>query len=272
MLQWFAAKGGQMTCATKNLIIHLQWFEDAPLATVVEEPLPASPIGGRQSLPSPVISSRRSSLAFRPEGSPTTPTTPLKSPGQINGSNRPSISHRGSSLKAPRDYDVMAVKPRIIAVLDTPDVAVGAVDPQKRRVATSTRFSSRLGADRRIFVSTFTDRDISQLPPTADETSQTVGFSSGSDDSVTPIVGAWSALADEPSESEDGFRASPSIPSGFKGLATPGMNPMVMTLTHEEVVVGCTDGTIYSMSFVGYGYKSQPKTPSDEEYEQDYSE
>ena len=42
--------------------------------------------------------------------------------------------------------------PRLDAVLETPDVSCGAVDPTKRRVVTSTRFSSRLGADRRVRV------------------------------------------------------------------------------------------------------------------------
>lgn len=40
--------------------------------------------------------------------------------------------------------------PKLDAVLETPDVSCGAVDPQKRRVVTATRFSSRLGADRRV--------------------------------------------------------------------------------------------------------------------------
>ncbi|KAF8492278.1 hypothetical protein JB92DRAFT_1241853 [Gautieria morchelliformis] len=38
---------------------------------------------------------------------------------------------------------------RIVAVIETPDIAVGAVGPRKRRVMTATRFSSRAGADRR---------------------------------------------------------------------------------------------------------------------------
>ena len=34
------------------------------------------------------------------------------------------------------------------------------------------------------------------------------------------------------------------LPNKFAGLATPEKNPMSMQLTHEEVVVGCADGTI----------------------------
>lgn len=44
----------------------------------------------------------------------------------------------------------MTAPPKIVAVVETPDVAVGTVDPRKRRVVTATRFSSRSGADRRV--------------------------------------------------------------------------------------------------------------------------
>lgn len=134
-------------CATKNLIIHVEWTE--PKTQFTAEPsspiTPSTPLTGRLALTSPVVSSRRPSSAAYGRM-----TTPLKSSGQANGAGRPSLSTRTSSIKAPRDLDAMAVKPRIIAVLETPDVSVGAVDPRKRRVATSTRFSSRLGADRRV--------------------------------------------------------------------------------------------------------------------------
>ena len=33
---------------------------------------------------------------------------------------------------------------------------------------------------------------------------------------------------------------------------------MSMALSHEEVVVGCADGTIYVMSFVGWEYGRPP--------------
>jgi pyrimidine and pyridine-specific 5'-nucleotidase len=44
----------------------------------------------------------------------------------------------------------LTAPPKIVAIVETPDVAVGAVDPRKRRVVTATRFSSRAGADRRV--------------------------------------------------------------------------------------------------------------------------
>ena len=67
--------------------------------------------------------------------------------------------------------------------------------------------------------------------------------------SITPLSGVWGALA----QVEEGVSASTwnpmkgiygNVPAKFHGLATPAMNPMSMQLTHEEVVVGCADGTI----------------------------
>ena len=45
---------------------------------------------------------------------------------------------------------VLTAPPKLVAVIDTPDLAVGAVDASKRRVVTATRFSSRIGADRTV--------------------------------------------------------------------------------------------------------------------------
>jgi len=45
---------------------------------------------------------------------------------------------------------ILTAPPKLVAIVETPDVAVGAVDPKKRRVVTATRFSSRAGADRRV--------------------------------------------------------------------------------------------------------------------------
>jgi len=55
-----------------------------------------------------------------------------------------------------------------------------------------------------------------------------------------------------------------TLPSKFTGLATPEKNPMSMQLSHEEVVVGCADGTIYVMNFVGHGYQKERSTQLDD--------
>lgn len=47
---------------------------------------------------------------------------------------------------------VLAAPPRIVSVIETPDVAVGVMDPRKRRVVTATRFSTRAGADKKVKV------------------------------------------------------------------------------------------------------------------------
>lgn len=80
---------------------------------------------------------------------PRTPTTP----GMVSPSPR-----TGTPLASPLfpirygRAAILTAPPKIIAIVETPDVAVGAVDPRKRRVVTATRFSSRAGADRRVSI------------------------------------------------------------------------------------------------------------------------
>ena len=45
---------------------------------------------------------------------------------------------------------LLTAPPKLVGVVETPDVAVGAVDPRKRRVVTATRFSTRSGANRTV--------------------------------------------------------------------------------------------------------------------------
>jgi hypothetical protein len=68
---------------------------------------------------------------------------------------------------------------------------------------------------------------------------------------LEPLGGVWEALAVHDDEDPDAVSDLASIegvagdfPANFKGLATPAMNPMSFALSHEEVVVGCADGTI----------------------------
>ena len=65
-------------------------------------------------------------------------------PGSAAGSN-----HGGFPFRFGRAA-VLTAPPKLVAVIDTPDLAVGAVDASKRRVVTATRFSSRIGADRTV--------------------------------------------------------------------------------------------------------------------------
>jgi pyrimidine and pyridine-specific 5'-nucleotidase len=72
-----------------------------------------------------------------------------RTPGTPNSPGGPVLGSPGSAARFGRAA-ILTAPPRLIAIIETPDVAVGAVDPRKRRVVTATRFSSRAGADRRV--------------------------------------------------------------------------------------------------------------------------
>ncbi|KIM43807.1 hypothetical protein M413DRAFT_443693, partial [Hebeloma cylindrosporum] len=181
VLQWFAAKGTQMTCATKSVILHLQWQEgestpivatsltaNSPVSLTSSQGPPRTRTGSVLGRSTSSISTphRRISLAAPSQSmsssfnksrlsvsGPRTPTTPL-TPSPRNSTPAPGAFPirygRATILTAP---------PKLVAIVETPDVVVGAVDPRKRRVVTATRFSSRAGADRRIFMSTHQDKE-----------------------------------------------------------------------------------------------------------------
>ncbi|KAJ7779175.1 hypothetical protein B0H16DRAFT_1300302 [Mycena metata] len=322
MLQWFAAKGTQMTCATKSVILHLQWQEgegepeSAAPPTILKPdseekentdeamlksptPLPAkartrtiSTRGGSERRLSASVSNSTStglglatstssrlssstgpgaklslstnkgrlSLGSIASGSrtPTTPSTRTGTPVSGARTRTPASSvsgtGTGSGVHFPVRYGraaILTAPPKIVGVVETPDVAVGAVDPRKRRVVTATRFSSRAGADRRIFMSTHEDKESEGQNAAAAAVLRT-GTPVEFDLAATPLVGVWGALALPPYGDTRGLKSA--LPPKFTGLATPEKNPMSMALSHEEVVVGCADGSIYVMSFSGYDY------------------
>ncbi|KAF8347588.1 hypothetical protein F5887DRAFT_956525 [Amanita rubescens] len=317
MLQWFAAKGTQMTCATKSVILHLQWQEDEEGKP---SPTPTSSAPPSAISQSPLLSASLNLGTGRPRHSIA--RAPSVSGGSVAGSTKgrlslntsfgyggrasigggaltqsPTLTRSGtpagslaasttSTLNGANGFSVLfgraailTAPPKLVAVVETPDVAVGAVDPRKRRVVTATRFSSRAGADRRIFVSTHEDRQFRVSSEVDGGSNDEMvgddrvvdGLSSVDVDSnVTPLAGAWSALAG-PDFEDGGLTATKvkgllgTLPKKFQGLAVPEKNPMSMQLSHEEVVVGCADGTIYVMNFVGYEYKTT-KRDVDEEY------
>jgi pyrimidine and pyridine-specific 5'-nucleotidase len=63
------------------------------------------------------------------------------------------------------------------------------------------------------------------------------------DTAATDMKGAWATLA-VPEDIQDRLASQLLLPKGFPGLASPAMNPMSMALSHEEIVVGCADGSI----------------------------
>ncbi|KAJ3915399.1 hypothetical protein F5877DRAFT_48654 [Lentinula edodes] len=352
MLQWFAAKGSQMTCATKSVILHLQWQEDSESAPgmevngnntngkskepslTVKSPLTPSAASLKSPTRSPSVLSLASSTHAAQNQTPTRSRTSSSfsrstSSSSITGSGRLSVSGRrtpstplspnsrtvtpttasslGSSMMSAGGLGASVVRfgqraailtapPKLVALVETPDVAVGAVDPRKKRVVTATRFSSRVGADRRIFMSIHQDKPgktkkSSRANGDAEDDDDDDGEDSDSDlhhiitgtkftesstgekyvpysgvdidTNCTPVTGAWAALAD--AESIPRLNGNGpvgkvrgligSLPPKFGGLAMPEKNPMSMQMSHEEVVVGCADGTIYVMNFVGYEYQ-----------------
>ncbi|THG93814.1 hypothetical protein EW145_g8272, partial [Phellinidium pouzarii] len=71
MLQWFAAKGTQMTCATKSVILHLQWTESekkpeeivaSPTDVESISPLPMRPNGNGLTPPPSIANKSRLSM------------------------------------------------------------------------------------------------------------------------------------------------------------------------------------------------------------------
>ncbi|KAF4607291.1 hypothetical protein EYR38_001352 [Pleurotus pulmonarius] len=374
MLQWFAAKGSQITCATKAVIMHLQWQETtdtalptakgtgakptsesllSPASLTPTTPAASAKPGQLQRTPS-ALSTSTSKSRFKPRSSvpmtadnsfidpndienmsvttstrqarsktvpslarstssistpprrislntstlgpngntpnmskgrlslnvpPRTPTTPLLSPTALRSATPLSASMAKPQSMLFGRAAVLTAPPKIVGIVETPDIAVGAVDPRKRRVVTATRFSSRLGADRRIFITTHQDRDESGLAGVGDgsddgssdeeptvlqkrdipqrSASHASAPSVDIDTDVTPLTGAWAALAGEVNSSGGIPGLLGPLPNKFSGLATPEKNPMSMQLSHEEVVVGCADGTIYVMNFMGYEYKKE---------------
>ncbi|KAG6895906.1 hypothetical protein C0992_011693 [Termitomyces sp. T32_za158] len=202
--------------------------------------------------------------------------------GMGNGALSPS-SRAGTPLFSVRygRAAILTAPPKIVAVVETPtDVAVGAVDPRKRRVVTATRFSSRAGADRR-------DREVvSRDGAVKDGEAEKEGENENEKDEIkadasvlrnsTPpveidtdvrvLTGAWAALA-QPDHLRIGAGIKGlqgALPHKFGGLATPEKNPMSMQLSHEEVVVGSDDGLDSVMNFVGHEYKREREPAIDE--------
>ena len=169
------------------MILHLQWNEgdekqekQNSLSTSPTELEPnksiASPstpsASGRSSIPPPsalknrpnVLSRSSTSHMSTPRRTSLTVSTsrgraslPLTPPPSGLHSSNPGTPLSRTGTPASSQFAVrygqaaiLTAPPKLVAIVDTPDVAVGAVDPRKRRVVTATRFSSRLGADRRV--------------------------------------------------------------------------------------------------------------------------
>ncbi|KAK0569576.1 hypothetical protein OC861_000845 [Tilletia horrida] len=177
----------------------------------------------------------------------------------------------------------LEVAPRIVSVLRTPDISTGCTDPAKRRVVCSTRFSSRSGADRRLYSSTYsiktTNKAVSDLPNSTITSPQKPkeGLSSieqteakdaeadsdvGAAPTTAPVSGSAEVSASDHSSSVRPIRGAWSAER--EKLSQPSRNPMAMILDHESCVVGCQDGTVYRLSFVGDEFGDEPDEPEPE--------
>jgi pyrimidine and pyridine-specific 5'-nucleotidase len=164
-----------LQCATKSLILHMQW-QEGESKTFVESPSGYTELGPPSLSASvnqaPPRSRRSSALSLSTSSVPnagrrdslaisTANVNPIKKRLSVNSPRTPTTPGSGSSrtgtpgLLSPftSRYGraaILTAPPKLVGVVETPDVAVGAVDPRKRRVVTATRFSSRAGADRRV--------------------------------------------------------------------------------------------------------------------------
>ncbi|KAL7419628.1 E1 ubiquitin-activating protein [Cryptotrichosporon argae] len=137
-------------------------------------------------------------------------STPTKSSASSDSAKRAPASSTYARLALDRP-------PGLVEIVDSKDVERGAVDAQRGRMVTSTRFAARAGAERKLFV----------------------GAPDGHSHGATRVVavhGAWAARATE------------------LGLQMPGKNPMSLVLDRERFIYGCTDGTIVLVGFVGQQY------------------
>ena len=101
------------------------------------------------------------------------------------------------------------------------------------RVITSTRFSTRPGADKNLYLSTYSPSTANTgAPPDQDEAPSPLGALV-----PTTLRGAWLEHADA------------------LGLKTAPMGPMSLGLDHEKIVVGTAGGDVYVVGMTGWGYR-----------------
>lgn len=139
----------------------------------------------------------------------------LSIPSPVSNKNLP-----GQTRIAPN----LSIAPIVVDILQTPDAATGCVDPAKKRIVLATRFSSRAGADRRIYTSTLDEKQITENSSKQTDAARR----------VVPIGGIWQSNTEE--------------------LAIPARNPMSIVLDHENCVIGTSEGLVYRMGFVGSEY------------------
>ncbi|PLW52530.1 hypothetical protein PCANC_07714 [Puccinia coronata f. sp. avenae] len=132
----------------------------------------------------------------------------------------------------------LASPPRLVSLTPiTHELNSGTLDVLKRRFAAAPRFATRLGDDMRIFIGHLPEHAPPDLPPCdrgingADQDENSSGC--GSEDALQPIGGAWL---------DTDARVS-------------SRNPTCMSLSSDQLVVGCSDGLLYALDFCGTDYR-----------------
>lgn len=174
-LTWFGADGLSMTCATKNHLIHLEWEEGEEEVVLAQTQQLAPPthtntLKPRSSTVSIGVSNTANATNGRGPrkslGVGAQPLPPRKNSADEAMSDANSVPSNASlTSTAPsspppqtkmRKAPILTSPPRVVQITHTQNMApVGATDVSKHRVVTSTRFSSRSGADRRVSCSVY---------------------------------------------------------------------------------------------------------------------
>jgi pyrimidine and pyridine-specific 5'-nucleotidase len=115
-------------------------------------------------------------------------------------------------------------------------MATGCVDPAKRRIVCST-FSSRAGSDRHLYSSTHSTEKGGLQGAEESETGEANSTEVEKTNFVT-IGGAWAEREED--------------------LQKPSTRPLALVVDHESIVVGCQDGTVYRLGFIGSKYQDKP--------------
>ncbi|WAQ86677.1 hypothetical protein PtA15_7A405 [Puccinia triticina] len=129
----------------------------------------------------------------------------------------------------------LAAPPRLISRTPiTHELNSGTLDVLKRRFAAAPRFATRLGDDMRIFIGHLPEHPSDQQGANDEEDEETDA------DGLQPIGGAW-------------LDADARVSS---------RNPTCMSLSSDQLVVGCSDGLLYALDFCGDRYRDSSPGPS----------
>ncbi|EPQ30133.1 uncharacterized protein PFL1_02250 [Pseudozyma flocculosa PF-1] len=231
-----------------------------------------SPLGERRGAQTPIRSRKDSTASNASAASATAANGSARS--KLDG-----IAARGplsptqatpvnGDSRATRIAPNLSVSPRVISILETPDMATGCVDPSKRRIVCATRFSSRAGADRRLYTSSLgfdLGKTSSQLLASSSggavdgEMAEPQGTTAAAEAAtmaatMTAAQGPREEGGDEQAKQASVWAISGAWAAQASALQVPTRNPMAMVLDHESIVVGCQDGTVYRVGMVGSEY------------------